>query len=261
MADEHDFEAANSDDPRPARSPFVVDIDGYEGPIDVLLAMARDQKVDLARISILQLAEQYLEFVAEARRVNLELAADYLVMAAWLAYLKSRLLLPEPEPEAEPSAAEMAERLRRRLEQLQAIRKVAERLFRRPRLGVETFARGQPEDARAVVVPVWQCSLFDLLSAYGRQVRREQALLYRPAPRRAFSVEDALLRLETMLGRMPDWATLEAFLPEGLADSFERRSAIASTLVATLELARSGRVQLRQGQPFGPLFVRGKPTS
>ena len=253
------FEADDAPPRRAGDGTFFVDLDGFEGPLDLLLALARQQKVDLTSISVLALAEQYLAYIAEAHRLRIEVAADYLVMAAWLAYLKSRLLLPEPEPDEEPSAAEMAERLRLRLERLAAIRRAADLLFRRPRLGLEVFARGRTEDVAAVVVPVWECALIDLLRAYGRQVRRDEALAFRPRPRQAYSIEEARRRLEAVLGRLPDWATLEAFLPEGLETAFDRRSALASTLVATLELVRSGQVQMRQGQPFGPIMVKGKP--
>ena len=240
---------------------FVVDLEGYEGPLDLLLTLARQQKLDLRGISILALAEQYLAFIAAARRLRLEIAADYLVMAAWLAYLKSRLLLPDTGDEDEPSGEELAHRLQFQLERLQAMREVIEKLTARERLGVDVFTRGMPEGIRVIRESVWECSLYDLMRAYADQSVRTNVTTLTLAPPKAQTVEEALKRLEAMLGQMPDWASLESFLPGGGASAFERRSVVASTVAATLELVREGRLRLRQGKPFGPIFVKSAETS
>lgn len=234
---------------------LVVDLDGYEGPLDVLLTLARNQKVDVTKISILDLAEQYLAFIAQARRIRLEIAADYLVMAAWLAYLKSRLLLPEPvddEPSGEELAADLAQRLRR----LEGIRIAGEKLFERNLLGREVFSRGDPEGVRVLTTSVFEVSLFDLLKAYGSQQTREQATPLSIRPRVVHTVDQALRRLNRMIGNVPDWQHLEGFLPPELIDAFERRSAVASTFSASLELARQGEVEIQQRQAFGPIYLR-----
>jgi segregation and condensation protein A len=238
---------------------FVLELGGFEGPLDVLLALAREQKVDLSRLSILQLADQYLEFVARVRQRHLDLAAEYLVMAAWLAYLKSRLLLPEPEPEEadQPSAAEMAEILAFRLRRLEAMQRVGTALMVRPQLGRQVFARGQPEAVPVVTRSLFDVQLFDLLKAYADHVVRTSVrTLHIEAPD-LYSVEDALLRLERMLGRMPDWSVLSAYLPAFQGDSLKMKSAVASTFIAALELAKQGRVQLRQdGGPYSPIYIK-----
>lgn len=241
----------------PPASPdqLVLALDGFEGPIDMLLALAREQKVDLARLSILQLADQYLAFIEEAGRVRLELAADYLVMAAWLAYLKSRLLLPEPDLE-EPPVEDMAAALAFQLQRLEAMKAAAERLLARPRLGVDVFARGAPEDLAILHKPVYQVSLYDLLKAYGEHKRRRESGVLRMEPLRLYSIEDAVRRMEELLGRLPDWATLASFLPPGAQGTLMGRSVLAAHFAATLELAKSGQVELRQEGAFGPLFVR-----
>jgi len=235
---------------------FVLDLDGYEGPIDVLLTLAREQKVDLTKLSILDLADQYLEFVARARRLRLELAADYLVMAAWLAYLKSKLLLPEPEGEGEPTGAELAAALSYQLQRLEAMQEAGARLMARPQLGRDVFARGAPEPIRIVAKPVYKLTLYELLRAYGSQVRRQQSHTLHILPMELYSMDDALKRLGDMLGHVPDWAVLTSFLPDGLKDGLQRRSAIAATFAASLELVRAGRAQLRQDGTFGPIFLR-----
>jgi segregation and condensation protein A len=236
---------------------FVLRLESYEGPIDVLLEQAREQKVDLTQISILALADQYLSFVERARRLRLELAADYLVMAAWLAYLKSRLLLPEQKSGDEPTGEEMAEALAFQLRRLEAMREAAAKLMAQPRLGVDRFARGEPERDMVVRAPVWQVSLYDLLKAYGDHKRRQQAAggLHIEASR-LMSMDDALRRLMDMLGAVPGWAMLTRFLPEAAGDPLFARSAVAATFAAALELARSGRVELRQDRPFAPLYLR-----
>ena len=245
--------------PPGAADALIVNLDGFEGPLDVLLALARSQKVDLARISILQLAEQYLAFVARARRLRLELAADYLVMAAWLAWLKSRLLLPDPEPEAEePSGAEMAEALAFRLSRLAAIREAAETLMERPQLGRDVFAGGSAEGLPVVLRPVYDGDLHALLRAYARHRAQRDA---RPLVIEAssyYSMEDAYRRLSRLLGGAPEWEALARFLPRNRARAggADARSLLASTLAASLELAREGRLQLRQREPFGPIYLR-----
>ncbi len=246
------------DEARPVPLPgsFVVDLDGYEGPLDLLLTLARQQKVDLRSISILQLSEQYLVYISEARGMRLEVAADYLVMAAWLAYLKSRLLLPGPDDGEEPSGEEMAHRLQFQLERLQAMREVVEQLMGRERLGSDVFQRGMPEGIRVRRESVWECELFELLRAYADQAIRGNVTNLTLDPPKAFTVEEALRRFEMILGQLPDWASLESFLPPNLSTAFERRSAVASTLAAGLELSKDGRVALRQGKPFGPIFVK-----
>lgn len=243
---------------------LVVDVDGYEGPLDVLLVLAREQKVDLRRISILRLAEQYLEFVAELRKARLELAADYLVMAAWLAYLKSRLLLPEKDKPGEPSGEELAERLQLQLRRLEAMRKVAEQLMARDQVGLTLFMRGMPEGVRIIRKSIFTASLYDLLKAYAefRSSRgSDEALTMRLARRQLVSVEEALARLRSMIGAIPDWATLQAFLPPDATDPFTLRSALASTFNASLEMAKQGLIELRQVQTFGPIYIRRHPGS
>jgi len=245
--------------PLPDENGLVVDLEGYEGPLDVLLALARDQKVDLRQISILALAEQYLAFVQEAKRLRLDIAADYLVMAAWLAYLKSRLLLPEKEKEAEPSGEELAARLALRLQRLEAIRDVAARLLARDRVGLDLLPRGMPEGIRVVRRSAFQCDLTELLSVYGalRGSRgNPEPLTLRAARQRIMSIEDALARLAALVGEIPEWTILASFLPQDLLDAFDSRSAIASTFVASLEMARQGRLQFQQAEPFGPLYLR-----
>jgi segregation and condensation protein A len=240
---------------------LVVDIQGFEGPLDLLLSLAREQKVDLRQISILALAEQYLAFIAEVRNVRLEVAADYLVMAAWLAYLKSRLLLPEPPADDEPSGEELAERLTWQLRRLEAMRDAAARLMARPHVGRDIFLRGHPEDIRVIRTSVYQLEFHDLLKAYGGSRARQSKLpTLRIDRRMVFPVEQALARLGEMIGWMPDWSMLQSFLPPQIADSFGLRSATASTLVASLELARQGLIELHQGQPFGPIHLRRPPN-
>lgn len=242
----------------PRASAFVVDLDGYEGPIDVLLTLARQHKLDLTRISILALADQYLVFVTEARHRNLELAADYLVMAAWLAYLKSRLLLPDLGDEDEPSGEEMASALAFQLQRLEAMRNAGQGLMARARLGTAFFRRGAPETFRALTNPVLEVTLFELLKTYGEQKRRAAGGVLRIEPFEIHTVEDALERLKGLLGSTPGWESLWRFLPEGLLEGLVARSAIASTFAASLELAREGKIKLRQSSPFGTIYL--KPT-
>lgn len=248
--------------PTPLVERLVIDVEGFEGPLDLLLELARDQKVDITRISILALAEQYLAFIQEARKVRLELAADYLVMAAWLAYLKSRLLLPAPEPDGEePSGEELAAALRFQLQRLQALRDAGQKLVALPQLGRDTFARGEPERVRSVETVVYEATLFDLLKAYGRLQRKPGDHNLRIARIDLFSVEDAVKRLSAMLGEMPSWRTLVAFLPPSLSvtDPLATRSAVAATFVASLELCKRGLLDLRQEGSFAPLYLRSRP--
>ncbi len=233
-----------------------LDLDGFEGPIDVLLTLARDQKVDLKKISILELADQYLAFVARARRLRLEIAADYLVMAAWLAYLKSRLLLPEPPADGEPSGAELAAALAFQLQRLEAMQKAGRELMALPQYGRDFFGRGLPEPVQVVEKPVYKLALYDLLKAYGNYPGRRNEGLLQIAPMNLFSMDDALHRIGEMLGQVLDWTTLQHFLPPGLQRGLPRRAALAATFAASLELARTGRLELRQEQQFGPIFMR-----
>ena len=239
---------------------LVIMVDGFEGPLDLLLALARDQKVDLAKISILRLADQYLEFIENTKRRNLELAADYLVMAAWLAYLKSRLILPQPPAaDGEPTADEMAARLRWRLLRLQAMREAAARLMARDRLGREVFARGAPEPVNVIKLRTYTDTMYELLTAYATQrVKKLGGKVYRPVMAAVLQIEDARDRLERMLGRIPDWNSLSKLLPFEWSGGIRRRSALASTLLACLELARDGKVEIRQLAPFDEVYVKDR---
>jgi segregation and condensation protein A len=241
---------------------FVVDLAGFEGPIDVLLSLARDQKVDITQISMVALAEQYLAFVAEARRRNLELAADYLVMAAWLAYMKSRLLLPDMGDEDEPSGEEMAAALAFQLKRLQSMKDAGEKLMARTQFGIDFFGRGEPEIFRRTFSTVYDASLFDLLKAYGDQQRRKDS--GGPLHIEAFeiyTVEDALQRLRRLLGPIPEWKSLWGFLPEDMRSGLVLRSAVASTFAASLEMAKEGRLKLQQAGTFGPIHIRSSKPS
>jgi segregation and condensation protein A len=238
---------------------LVVAVDGFEGPLDLLLTLARNQKVDLAKISVLELADQYLVFVESARLRSLELAADYLVMAAWLAYLKSRLLLPQAAPEGEVPAHEMAERLRHRLQRLHAIREAGARLMARNQLGREIFARGMPEPVEVVNVQEHLDSLYDLLTAYSRErLKRIAARTYKPGHAPVLLIEEARERLERMLGRIGNWSGLARLLPADWSYGARRPSGIASTLVACLELARDGKIEMRQLRAFDEIYVRDR---
>jgi len=259
MTAQEPFELARPEPPPTAE--LVVDLEGYEGPIDMLLTLAREQKVDLTKISILQLADQYLAYIAAARQLRLEIAADYLVMAAWLAYLKSRLLLPDPQPADEPSGAELAAALTHQLQRLEAMQQAGARLMARPQLGRDVFARGAPEGLPKVLRPVYEVTLYDLLRAYGDQrQRKEGSVLHIEAPE-LYSMDDALQRLSRVLGRVPEWRTLMSFLPSGLRSGLIERSAVAATFAASLELVRAGKVQLRQDSTFGPIYLRSLPET
>jgi segregation and condensation protein A len=239
---------------------LTITVDGFEGPLDLLLTLARNQKVDIAKISILKLAEQYLEFIESAKRLNLELAADYLVMAAWLAYLKSRLILPQEKgSDGEPTADEMATRLRWRLQRLDAMRAASTRLMGRERLGRDVFGRGDPEPVNVVKLRTYKDTLYDLLSAYATdRVRRMGGKSYRPQIAPVLQIEEARERLERMLGKISDWNALTRLLPFEWSGGARRRSAMASTLLACLELARDGKLELQQMAPFAEIFIRDR---
>jgi segregation and condensation protein A len=239
---------------------LVLDLDGYEGPIDLLLSLAREQKVDLTKISILALADQYLGFIAARRQLRLEIAADYLVMAAWLAYLKSRLLLPQPREDDEPQAEEIAAALGHRLKLLEAMQIAGRTLMSQPRLGHDFLLRGAPEGLASVKVPVWRLGLYELLHAYGEGRRRMTAAVLTIEPSAFYSMDDALRRFARFLGRVPDWRALVRFLPEEPRGDHMRRSALASTFAAALELAREGHIELRQDRAFGPIWLRSPPA-
>ena len=236
------------DDPQ-----LTLDLEGWEGPLDLLLSLARGQKVDLRAISILALVEQYLAYVRSARVLKLELAADYLVMAAWLAYLKSALLLPR-DPLAEPDPEAMAARLQRRLERLDAMREAGARLMARDRMGRDVFVRGAPEGLKSIRTAAWRVDLYEMLEAYGRVSARGRPVMHVVADRAVMTLETALARVSALLGERIDWSEIASFLPD--ADVRLRRSALASSFVAALELARQGKLELRQTEPFAPLYLR-----
>jgi segregation and condensation protein A len=233
-----------------------VDVDGFEGPLDLLLELARRQKVDLHRISILALAEQYIAFIEEARRMRLELAADYLVMAAWLAYLKSRLLLPEPPKGEEPSASDLATALALRLRRLEAIREAAQKLTERDRLGRSVFARGAPEPVQVRSESRWEATLYDLLSAYARQRQKQFNSRVTLHKRQVWSLGEAREALERLVGHLNDWVSLDDYLLRYVVEPSMRPTVLASALSATLEMVREGQLTLRQDRPFAPLWVR-----
>jgi segregation and condensation protein A len=241
---------------RPVREAdrLTLDLDGWEGPLDLLLTLARAQKVDLARISILALVEQYLAFITDAKKLRLEIAADYLVMAAWLAYLKSCLLLPK-DPSVEPGPEELALRLQLRLQRLQAMREAGARLMARDRVGRDVFRRGAPEGLKVVRRAAWTADLYDLIAAYGMVRARSEPAVHIVARRPVMTLDEAIHRLERMIGARLQWTALESFLPE-TQDPEYRRSALASSFVATLELARLGKVDIDQAGSFAPLYVR-----
>jgi segregation and condensation protein A len=229
-------------------------LDGWEGPLDLLLNLARSQKVDLAQISILELVEQYLAYLGEARALKLEIAADYLVMAAWLAYLKSCLLLPK-DPEQDPSPEEIALRLQLRLQRLDAMREAGARLLGRDRIGRDVFLRGAPEGLRLVRKAAWQVREFDLFAAYGAVRARTQPAMHIVHARAVMTLEEAIERVSRMIGRALDWTFLETFLPQ-TADPQFRRSALASSFLAALELARRGRLEIAQDEAFAPIRLK-----
>jgi segregation and condensation protein A len=255
-ADIVQFEADVRPDPASDEPALVVDVEGFEGPLDLLLTLARQQKVDLAKISILALADQYLTFVEEARKLRLELAADYLVMAAWLAYLKSRLLLPEAAPADGPSAEDMATALAYRLRRLEAFREVAGNLMARPQLGREVFGRGQPEPIAHVKHPQWSATLYDLLTAYAAQRQKTVLGHVRVAKRSVWSLAEARQALQLLVGKSPDWSRLDEYLISYLVEPSLAPTVFASTFAATLELVREGVAEVHQHAAFAPIYVR-----
>ena len=241
---------------------LVVSLDGFAGPLDVLLALARTQKVDLAKISVLALAEQYLGFIANARKLRLELAADYLVMAAWLAYLKSKLLLPkEATGDDQPSGEELAARLAFRLKRLEAMRNAAAGLMTRKRLGRDIFARGMPEGVRTIRVRQYTAVIYDLLKAYAEQRRRTTRRVHVIPRRTVWSIKEARQRLEALVGQLTSeaagqWLQLDKYLEQYLANPEVARTAVASSFGAALEMAREGLVEISQAEPFAPIYMR-----
>ena len=233
---------------------LTLNIDGWEGPLDLLLSLARVQKVDLAQISILELVDQYVAYIGEARALKLEIAADYLVMAAWLAYLKSCLLLPK-DPEQDPSPEEIALRLQMRLQRLDAMREAGARLLGRDRVGRDAFLRGNPEGLRLVRKSAWQVRDFDLFAAYGVVRARTQPAMHVVHARSVMTLDEAIERVSKMIGMALDWTFLESFLPK-TDDAQFRRSALASSFLAALELARRGRLELSQDEPFAPIRLK-----
>jgi segregation and condensation protein A len=240
---------------------LMVDVEGFEGPLDLLLTLARQQKVDLAKISILALADQYLAFIEEARKMRLELAADYLVMAAWLAYLKSRLLLPEQHPAEGLSAEEMANALALRLRRLEAIRKFAEQLMNRPQLGRDIFERGQPEPIAEIKHPQWSATLYDLLSVYASRRQIQSRSVVRVAKRTVWSLAEAREALERLIGQSMDWSPLDQYLVAYLTDPAMHATVLASSFAAALEMIREGRLEAHQQGAFSPLYLRKKQNA
>ena len=255
---EFETELAERSDDEPS---LMVDVEGFEGPLDLLLTLARQQKVDLAKISILALADQYLAFIEEARKMRLELAADYLVMAAWLAYLKSRLLLPEQHPAEGLSAEEMANALALRLRRLEAIRKFAEQLMNRPQLGRDVFQRGQPEPIAEIKHPQWSATLYDLLSAYASRRQIQSRSVVRVAKRTVWSLAEAREALERLIGQSMDWSPLDQYLVAYFTDPAMTATVLASSFAAALEMIREGHLEAHQQGAFSPLYLRKKQNA
>ena len=249
---------ANSEFAPTEAEALIVGVAGFEGPLDLLLALARTHKVDIARISILSLVDQYLTYIAEAQKLKIEIAADYLVMAAWLAYLKSRLLLPrEKDLSGDMPAEEMAQRLAFRLMRLEAMRNAMAQLMTRKRLGHDVFARGMPEVSKVVRDTQWTAQIYDLLKAYAEQRRRTVKVVHVVKLRKVWSIKEARTRLEKLIGASAGtWAQLDMFLEQYLPKGEETKTAKASSFGATLEMAREGLVELRQDEPFSPIYMR-----
>jgi segregation and condensation protein A len=254
--DESKFEADVTIERATDEPALVVDVEGFEGPLDLLLALARQQKVDLAKISILALADQYLTFIEEARKLRLELAADYLVMAAWLAYLKSRLLLPDANTPAGQSAEDMAVALAMRLKRLEAIRAAAERLFGRAQLDRDVFQRGQPEPIAHIKRPEWSATLYDLLTAYAQQRQKTVLGHVRLVKRSVWSLAEAREALERLIGQSPDWTRLDEYLISFVVEPSLAPTVFASSFASTLELVREGVMDVHQQAAFSPIYVR-----
>jgi segregation and condensation protein A len=260
-APEEEFGAWEMSEPELAPAPadaLIVDVAGFEGPLDLLLALARTHKVDIAKISILALVEQYISYIHEAQRLRIEIAADYLVMAAWLAYLKSRLILPRQEDTGdEPTAEEMAQRLAFRLMRLDAMRNAIAELMTRKRLGRDVFPRGMPEGVKSVTETQWTAEIYDLLKAYSDIRRRTVKLTHVVKARTVWSIKDARTRLERLVGESPGgWLDLDFFLKRYLAPAGESRTVLASSFGASLEMAREGLIELRQDAPYAPIYMR-----
>jgi segregation and condensation protein A len=250
------FEMDLASDEETDEPALVVDVEGFEGPLDVLLMLARQQKVDLAKISILALANQYLTFIEEARRLRLELAADYLVMAAWLAYLKSRLLLPDSHAPEGQTAEDLANALALRLKRLEAIREVAERLFGRPLLDRDIFSRGQPEPIAHIKRPEWTATLYDLLSAYASQRQKHALAHLHYAKRSVWSLAEARDVLERLIGRSSDWSRLDQYLIAYVVEPALAATVFASSFASALELVREGYAEIHQQEAFAPIYMR-----
>ena len=263
MSEHHDLFPSNDDaqsvSGRLSAEALIVDVDGFEGPLDLLLTLSRTQKVDLMRISILELAQQYLDFVERAKALRIELAADYLVMAAWLAFLKSRLLLPPDPTDEGPSGEEMAAHLAFQLERLQAMRDCAARLMARDQKGRDFFVRGIPENVETVRRVNYTANLLDLMQAYSRIRTRDEFRPFVMDRNDVFTMEEALERMRGLIGFAVDWVDISSYLPDGWgASPMRRRAATASTFAASLELAKAGKVELRQSETFAPLELRRK---
>ena len=253
------FDALWEEDRVLADEALVVDVGGFEGPLDLLLHLARGQKVDLARISISALAQQYLEFIKRAQAVRIELAADYLVMAAWLAFLKSKLLIPKGPGDTGESGDELAAVLQFRLKRLEAMREAAARLINRNRLGRDVFARGMPEIAVIDRTSQFSATLYDLLTAYAAQRQKKAVSRVNIGGRTVWSLKEARLLLVRMLGEIKDWAALDQYLLAFIPNAAERATAMASSFAASLEMAREGEIEMRQSAAFEPLYMRNKP--
>jgi segregation and condensation protein A len=246
----------------PDEPALLIDVEGFEGPLDLLLTLARQQKVDLAKISILALADQYLAFIEAARKLRLELAADYLVMAAWLAYLKSRLLLPPEQHEPDGMSAEdMATALAQRLRRLEAIRQVAEQLLNRPQLGREVFVRGLPEPIAEIKKPEWSATLYDLLSAYATQRQKRARSFVRLPKRTVWSLAEAREAIERLIGIAAEWCALDDYLIAYMAEPEHVATVRASSFAAMLELVREGLLEMNQQKAFAPLYVRKRQSN
>lgn len=240
---------------------LVVSLDGYEGPLDLLLSLARTQKVDITKISILELAEQYLEFISQAKAMRLEIAADYLVTAAWLAFLKSKLLLPAEEKEEEgQSGEEMALHLAFRLKRLEAMRDAVAKIFGRKQLGVDFFGRGMPEGVKTIRTSEYWASVYDLLKAYAEQRGRNAVMPVKMGGREVWSVREAREYLEKQFGRTTNWSILEQYIEQYLQDDEVSKTALASSFGATLEMSREGVIEIRQARAFAPLYIRWLKT-
>jgi len=241
----------------PPAEALIVDVGAFEGPLDLLLTLSRTQKVDLREISILALAQQYLAFVEKAKELRLELAADYLVMAAWLAFLKSRLLLPPDPSEEGPSGEELAAHLAFQLERLEAMRKVAARLMARDQLGRDFFARGVTEDVQRVRRVTYTATLLDLMQGYARIRTKDDFRPFVMDRDAVMTMEQSLERMRGLIGFAGEWTDLSSYLPDGWeVDPVRRRSATAATFAASLELAKEGKIDIRQGETFAPIEIR-----